>query len=310
MVRFMTVYAKNNKQLFESSAKTREPLCEYYGECGGCDLQHISYEEQLGVKMQWLRQIFTHFPQTKILEIIPSLQEYFYRNRITLHHNKKQFGFYKANTHDIVPIQKCVIASEVINEKLSHLGSQVLCGDPSFELREDDNSSFLQVNNYQNENMLETVLNYCRGQKTQSILELYCGSGNLTFPLSKISRSILAIDGDEAAITLAEERRRSDKIKKIRFQTSPVYDAVFKLSQDFESFDVIVCDPPREGIKQSSKILPRFKAKKIIYVSCNPVSFIKDAQVLCQKDYELIEVTPIDMFPQTRHVEIVGLFTG
>jgi len=306
----MTVYAKNNKQLFESSPKTREPLCEYYGECGGCDLQHISYEEQLGLKMRWLRQIFTRFPQTKILEILPSLHEYYYRNRITLHHDKKQIGLYKAYTHDIVPIKKCVIASEVINEKLSRLEPQVLCGDPSFELREDDNSSFLQVNSYQNDNLIETVLNYCQGQKTQSILELYCGSGNLTFPLSKISRSILAIDGDEAAITLAAERRRIDKIKKIRFQTSSVYDVVFKLSQAFESFDVIVCDPPREGIKESSKILPRFKANKIIYVSCNPISFIKDAQTLCRKGYQLIEVTPIDMFPQTRHVEIVGLFTG
>ena len=111
----MANYDKNNIQVFESSAKSAKPLCAYYGSCGGCDLQHVSYDEQLLVKMRWLKQIFANFKDLIIRHIIPSPKEYYYRNRITLHHDKKTYGFYRTSSHDIVAIQKCVIASETIN---------------------------------------------------------------------------------------------------------------------------------------------------------------------------------------------------
>jgi len=304
----MADHDKNNIQVFESSAKTAEPLCAYYGSCGGCDLQHVSYNDQLKLKMKWLAQIIARFPDLTVREIIPSPQEYYYRNRITLHHDGKAYGFYRASSHDIVVIDKCVIASELINDHLAVLNRDVLSGPETFELREGEGSYFLQVNSSQNQNLIDTVLNFCRLKKSQRVLELYCGSGNLSFPLSAISKSVTAIDGDSQAIEIANMKRREEKIKKVRFFATAVYDAVYEFSQKLEQFDTILCDPPREGLRDVAKILPRFKAEKIIYVSCNPLSFIRDAKIFSSKNYRLKEIVPIDMFPQTKHVEIVGLF--
>lgn len=297
-------------ELLEASIHRVKPPCEYFGECGGCDLQHLAYPQQLVHKQENLEKMLAAFSSVKILPILPCSSPYHYRNRITLHHDRKNFGLYRAQSHDIVPIDHCEIVSEALNEKIEHLASEPLPKSQAFELREDGLSGFVQVNRFQNEALIQTVLSFCGPNKVGSVLELYCGAGNLTFPLAKLAKKIYAIDGEEAVIKAAEALRAAEKIKNIRFECAAVYDVLFKLREEMQDVDLIVCDPPREGLREGAAVLTRFGAAKIIYVSCDPASFVRDARVICSKDYALSEVQPIDMFPQTRHVEVVGVFTA
>lgn len=285
-----------------------KPLCEYFGTCGGCDLQNLSYSEQLKLKSEVVRRLFANFGDIEISGIVASPKEYFYRNRVTLHHDGKKFGFYRGRTHDIVPIKKCVIASEVVNQKITELSGSVLKGSQPVEVREDDASVFLQVNSSQNKNLVETVLSFCHGKKSQRILELYCGAGNLTFSLAEICHKITAVDLDAKAIALAEHKRQEIKNKKINFVKGDVVDFVFNMSQDLQTVDTIVCDPPRAGLKSAANSIAHLGAERVIYVSCNPESFLRDARILQNKNYLLKKLVPLDMFPQTNHVELVGLF--
>lgn len=284
------------------------PLCEYFGICGGCDLQNLSYTEQLKLKSESARRLFANFGDVEIAEIVASPREYFYRNRVTLHHDGKKFGFYRGRTHDIVPIKKCVIANDIVNQKITGLDESVLKGPQLFEVREDDARIFLQVNSSQNKNLVETVLSFCHGKKSQRILELYCGAGNLTFPLAEICRKITAVDLDAKAIALAEHKRQELKNKKVNFVSGDVADFVFKMSQDLQNIDTIICDPPRAGLKSAVNSIGHLGADRIVYVSCNPESFIRDARILQNKNYLLKKLVPLDMFPQTSHMELVGLF--
>lgn len=271
-------------------------------------MQNLSYSEQLKLKSELVRRLFANFSDIEISGIVASPKEYFYRNRVTLHHDGKKFGFYRGRTHEVVAIEKCVIASELVNQKISALDDDILRGPPIFEIREDDTSVFLQVNSSQNKNLVETVLSFCRGKKSQNILELYCGAGNLTFSLAGICHKITAVDLDAKAIALAERKRQELKNKKINFVKGDVVDFVFNMSQDLQTVDTIVCDPPRAGLKSAANSVAHLGAERIIYVSCNPESFLRDARILQNKNYLLKKLVPLDMFPQTSHVELVGLF--
>jgi 23S rRNA (uracil1939-C5)-methyltransferase len=288
------------------SPKRALPPCEIFGLCGGCELQHVSYDEQLSLKASWVKEMFVKFPHAEIASIVASPNEYFYRNRITLHRDGNQIGFHKRFSHDVVPVKKCWIASEALNEKIKNLS---LPQEQECELREDDfKSSFVQVNSLQNENLIRTVASLATAKKSARLLELYAGQGNLTFALSEIAKTVLAIEGEKAAVAQAEARRIALQNKSISFQCAPVYDALFSLAEAYEVFDTVVCDPPREGLRDATFVLPRLKPQRIVYVSCEPYALVRDAVTLESKSYKLKKIVPLDMFPQTHHVEVVALF--
>lgn len=287
--------------------------CPVFGICGGCDLQDKTYGEQLKLKQSWVLKALDGFG-CRVAPIIASPQEFSYRSRITLHKQGEAIGFYKRASHEVVAIINCPLANDAVNLKLSRITAGEFKGKSELELRDDQSAGFTQVNTEQNKNLIKTVAEFVGVGKRLKILELYAGGGNLSFALAKDRGSVLAIEGDAAAVECARQRLKkpeqheSRKIKNISFCHSPVHDAVFELSQKLESFDVVVCDPPREGMTKTAPVLPRLKAQRIVYVSCEVNSFVKDARVLIDRGYALKEVVPLDMFPQTRHVEVVGLF--
>lgn len=312
----------NLNDINNSSLEQVKPLCPYFGECGGCDLQHLAYSEQVRLKKKGLENLFQKFVDVEIHDVISSPKAYGYRNRITLHHDGKKWGYFKRGSHDIIAIDQCPIASESLNQKLKWLSmgkpldslrslgvNSFLKTNREFELREDDSVEFTQINTEQNDNLKTTVIKLLPRQKTQRVLELYAGSGNLTFALAKLVRDIIAVENHPEAVRLAQEKCRNLGFKKIKFRQELAADAVFNLVQNCETFDTIVVDPPREGLMNVAAKLFQLKAKTIIYVSCNPITFRHDAEVLAQKNYALKSITPLDMFPQTRHVEVVGVFT-
>lgn len=284
------------------------PACPLYGSCGGCDLQHASYPEQLRWKSERVRELFGARGETRVEPIVPAPEPYGYRNRVTLHHDGNRIGFHRANSREIVPTRSCPIASAAVNAKIAALGETPMTGPESFEIREDGGNAFVQVNSAQNANLIAQVSRLTDAKKTQRILELFAGAGNFTFALAGACREIVAVEGNPEAVATANRSRKERGIKNASFSHEPVHDAVFRLAQDCASFDAVVCDPPREGLRETAALLPRLNPRRIVYVSCEPKSLIKDAGELKKRAYRLSSVVPVDMFPQTRHVEIVALF--
>jgi 23S rRNA (uracil1939-C5)-methyltransferase len=302
------VYADLIRVVVASPARVT-PICPHYLACGGCDLQHVSYGEQQALKTGWVREWFKNGPKTRVDEIVPAPSPYGYRNRVMLHHDGKNFGFHRADSRRIEPVRSCAIATAAVNAKIAALEEKnVLKGPASFEIREGSGLGFVQVNAAQNENLVSRVIAALQLKKTWRVLELYAGAGNFTFALAGACRETMAVEGDADAVAAAGRMRKELKAKNVSFTHESVYDAVFRLVQEHETFDAVLCDPPREGLRAAAGLLPKLNPARIVYVSCEPRSLLKDAEALFSRGYALSRVVPVDMFPQTRHVELIAVF--
>ena len=309
------------------------PPCPYFFKCGGCQLQQMSYEAQLKWKKEIVRGALERIGGLRsapLSDVIPSPKIWNYRSRIQLHTDRKgRVGFYAAGSHQIVEIEKCLIADERLNEKLLSLRgvrssakddeaiqmSQLDCfaiarndDKGAVELRTHEGNAFTQINPAQNENLIRIVREMAGAKNSDRILELYCGDGNLSLPLAKDGAKLTAVDRDSAALGEARKKSDSSGIKNIRFVCGEVLSVVKGLLLEKRTFDLIVADPPRKGLEGVTDKLPLFGTQKIISVSCNPATFARDAKTLSQSGYELSDCRPLDMFPHTAHIELVGLF--
>ena len=283
------------------------PQCRHYQICGGCDLQHAAYEAQLKLKQHWVCDLFKSFASTEIRTIIPSPNPYAYRNRITLHNDGKNIGFYRRGSHDIISVTDCPIASLSLNQKLDQIVTNSDSLPEILELRESDSTGFFQINTAVNELLKKIVKEMAGGHKSQRILELYAGSGNLSFVLAKTAREIVAVEGNKDAVALAEKERLLRALKKVRFECGDAFQIAYRLKQNYETFDTIVCDPPRGGLANVLELIPAFHASRIIYISCDPHTLEHDLKFFRQNNFMVKVVQPLDMFPQTHHVELVAL---
>lgn len=289
-------------RLITASPDRITPPCPYFYECGGCQLQHMNYATQLASKKQIVMDALKRIGKVNdviVPDVTPSPKEFFYRSRIQLQQSQTgKIGFFKRNTHDIVEIKKCLIADEKINEQLENIKN---IPDNRFELKTDPTSGFTQINILQNNNLVQTVLDYLDPKPEDLVADVYCGSGNFTFPISEKAKHVWAIERDIKSLKEGKKKKTSN-ISWIKATSS---EGLRKLRK----MDSVVVDPPREGMdKETLNALIDLHPKKIISVSCNPSTFARDAERLIQKGYQLTKVQPLDMFPQTSHVEIVGLF--
>ncbi|MDO8518928.1 MAG: methyltransferase domain-containing protein, partial [Deltaproteobacteria bacterium] len=216
---------------------------------------------------------------------------------------KGKIGFFKTSSHEIIEIEKCLIADERINEKLKRIAFPPAAND--VEVRVDGLRTFAQVNDPQNENMVKLVLDFADPKPEEKIVDLYCGAGNFTFPLAQSGASVTGIEKNGAE--LEEARKRGEK-GNIRWIQQTAFSALVGLKGDGVTCDTLVADPPRRGLAEAVEGVIALKPKKIVYVSCNPATFARDAGHLAKAGYVLEKCQPLDMFPHTSHVEIVSLF--
>jgi 23S rRNA (uracil1939-C5)-methyltransferase len=165
--------------------------------------------------------------------------------------------------------------------------------------------SFSQVNPEQNQRLVQTVLQFSEVNQEDRVFDLYAGAGNLTLPLAMEAREVVGIEKNRMAIEDAQFNGERNGIKNCHFIQARVED-VF---QDWkrEPPDLIVLDPPRTGCKTILDQVVKWKPKKIIYVSCEPTTFARDLRLFSEREYSLQRLSLIDMFPQTFHMETVGL---
>jgi 23S rRNA (uracil1939-C5)-methyltransferase len=166
---------------------------------------------------------------------------------------------------------------------------------------------FCQVNIGQNNSLVNLVLNMVTSGSHKKVLDLYCGNGNFSLAVAKLGSEILGIDAQNSAIRSAQRNAMLNKIHNCRFEKEQVPVAVNSLLAEENVFETIILDPPRQGALEISSQLPGLGAEQIIYISCNPATLARDLAVLIPAGYQLSRLVPVDMFPQTHHLESVAL---
>lgn len=174
---------------------------------------------------------------------------------------------------------------------------------------------FYQVNQEQNEKMIRLVLDLAASGPHGRILDLYCGMGNFSLPLALLGDTVLGLEGQGAAIRSAARNAAANLQATgagnghphCRFLKTPVLAGVQQLAADGETFDLVVLDPPRQGAAPIIPHLAALQARRVIYISCDPATLVRDLAGLAATGYTIDALRPLDMFPQTHHLETITL---
>jgi 23S rRNA (uracil1939-C5)-methyltransferase len=293
-------------QILKPAKNRIAPQCPHFLKCGGCHWQHLPYEDQLQWKETLLKETLDHVGQIKTMTlnpIIPAPDPWHYRHRIQLHVGKhKEIGFYSApgEPDGIVPIETCPIADDTINaalqtmdrDKAMALGSRIeLVSDPKTQ-------SFTQVNLAQNQNLIQTVLKFAQPFQTDpfNVLEFFAGNGNLSYPLANHGAHVTAVE---------QNKYEHEEHPNIDFIFKKAHRALNDILASPRLFDLVLLDPPRQGIKQLLPNLIKLNVPQIIYVSCYPPTLARDLKAFIAAGYQIDVIQPLDMFPQTYHIEAV-----
>ena len=183
-----------------------------------------------------------------------------------------------------------------------------LCG-LSFRI---SSHSFFQVNARQTEVLYETAIALARMQDGERILDAYCGTGaiGLVAAAKVPGAQVVGVDSVEAAIADARQNAAHNGIENARFATQDAGDFMQGHAMMGETLDVVFMDPPRTGASpEFLQALIKLAPQRVVYISCNPETQVRDCKVLAQAGYAIRSVQPVDMFPHTNHVECVALMS-
>jgi 23S rRNA (uracil1939-C5)-methyltransferase len=170
-------------------------------------------------------------------------------------------------------------------------------------------NSFFQTNTLQAEKLYATALAVLELTSEESLLDLYCGTGSIGICASRMAREVTGIELEPSAIKAAEQNAMLNGIDNIRFFTGSVQEFLAERKEILSGISVAVVDPPRAGLHPKAlKGLTPLGLERLVYVSCNPATFARDAAELRLAGYRLCRIIPVDMFPHTMHIELVASF--
>lgn len=166
---------------------------------------------------------------------------------------------------------------------------------------------FCQVNQAQNENMVRLVLEWAGPDVQDRVLDLFCGMGNFSLPLARHATEVVGYDFSNGAILWAKRNMEEAKITNCRFYACSAEQGIEVVLKQGRTYDCVVLDPPRTGCVEIIRHMRAVRARRIIYISCDPVSLARDLARLADHGYIPCRLQPLDMFPQTHHLETVTL---
>ena len=297
-------------EVLESSPHRVEAPCPVFLKCGGCNYQHIDYGHQLAFKEKQLAQALKRLGGLEtppVNPMLPSPHPYNYRNRISVHFKDGIVGFYAEGSNRVVPVDRCLIASEEVNEGLKDLlKSRPQTGDALIGEKK-RYGGFRQVNNAVAEILKETVRNAVHPVEVpgELLIDAYCGAGFFGHELHNLFIKVIGIERSIASVAMASRQGAVNE----EYHAGNVEDLLpAALATASSKGTVLLLDPPSEGLADvvTEAILDRPPAR-IVYVSCDPATLARDVKRLAES-YRLVKVTPLDMFPQTAEIESVSLF--
>lgn len=170
-------------------------------------------------------------------------------------------------------------------------------------------NSFFQTNTLQAEALYQTGFDLLQPDPADRLLDLYCGTGTIGLLLASRVEQVVGVELVADAISMARENAVSNNIANVVFIHADVTEFLRERSADLGKFNVVVLDPPRAGLHPKAlKRTLEMAPARLLYFSCNPATFARDAKAICECGYRMSEVRPVDMFPHTRHIELVALF--
>ncbi len=360
-----------------------EPPCPLFGSCGGCQLMHLDYSQQLIVKRQRVVDALTrlgHFHDLPVLPCLPSPHSLAYRNKIQLpliwEKGKKTIGLYRKESHEIIPLNQCLIQcaegeailklirerlevpsvrftlirNAVFNQEallifvtdggfskeLQACAESLMAAHPTLKgvvenvnLRSDNvilgnhfrllagrahifekllgktfkisPAAFFQVNPAQTERLYALAIDWAALSPEDIVLDAYCGVGALALFAADSAKEVYGTEMVPSAISDAIENQRLNHQTGCHFICGKAEELIHRFSR----LDLVFLNPPRKGCDPSMihSLLTK-KPSKIIYISCDPATLARDLAGL-SPTYQIEKVQPVDMFPQTMHVETV-----
>ncbi|HZM03215.1 MAG TPA: class I SAM-dependent RNA methyltransferase [Candidatus Saccharimonadales bacterium] len=301
------------------------PPCRYFGDCGGCQYQHLAYAEQIRLKHKQISDLFQRiggFDRAVIDPVIPCPQPFGYRNRIMIRSQWDKFkqglniGFIRADNRLVVDIEECKIAEPALNEQIQHVrqhpppkGGLKVVLRVAAEGWEVPRDSFFQNNFYLLPKLVEVVRSRLREAGSRFLIDAYCGVGFFSIELAESVEYFAGVELDTPAIKAARQNAASRQRANGEFVCGRAEDLLPGLLQRFDPrATTLILDPPRTGCPpEMLQVIRQVQPAQVIYISCHPATLARDLNVLCAENvFELKNVIPLDMFPQTQHIECVA----
>ncbi|MEZ4814850.1 MAG: hypothetical protein R3A80_06535 [Bdellovibrionota bacterium] len=291
------------------TAAHRAPPCPHWGlsapKCSACAWMHIHYSEQLIAKENRLSRTLAQFKLTPLKrEPIQSGPEFNYRNRIKLSHENNKIGFKIPMSHEIAEIDSCLVAEDWVNGKIKNV-LEAKPPEKEIWIQRGAENTFEQGNTLLNKKMKESIASFCLKEKTNDeivALELFSGDGNFSEVLLTAGAKVYAYESSPEAIDSL-----SSRFPQITARSLDLYSTKsLKILKEHKDSNLLLLDPPRSGYKDLRLLCEKLpKLKKILYVSCNPATFARDVSQL--KNWSLKRLQSFDLFPQTPHIEVIGV---
>lgn len=169
-------------------------------------------------------------------------------------------------------------------------------------------TDFIQVNEAVNQQMVRQALDWLQLKNTDKVLDLYCGIGNFSLALAKQAAQVVGLEGVATMVTTATDNARRNGLLNVSFAQADLHLAWPQAPWNQSQYQKVLLDPARAGALGAIDEVARLKPEAVLYVSCNPVTFARDAKVLLGKGYSLSKIGLMDMFPYTSHLELMALF--
>jgi 23S rRNA (uracil1939-C5)-methyltransferase len=319
-----------------------EPPCPYFGRCGGCDFQHLTYEAQLAAKVEIIRDCLRRIAQidfTEEISITGSPNAWHYRSRAQWQHDPQQMrlGYFERGSHRVCDVAACPVLVPELQATLEGLREQMkegLLPEGVLEFEAvagDDGSSlappvaehptrevsrrigehlyrfsaegFFQINHELLGPLIAAATDNAQGR---TAVDLYCGAGLFTLPLAQRFTRVYGVEAHATAISFARLNLEAAVLDNATLEAARVSDWLADNSERLAPVDFILLDPPRAGAEDNaiSGILA-LHPERIAYVSCDPATLARDLKGLIGGGYRLDSIAAFDMFPQTHHVETV-----
>ncbi|MBI5973739.1 23S rRNA (uracil(1939)-C(5))-methyltransferase RlmD [Staphylococcus caledonicus] len=177
--------------------------------------------------------------------------------------------------------------------------------DTTFKISD---QSFYQINSSQTEKLYKKAIDYAQLDGEETVLDTYCGIGTIGLYMAPVAKHVYGVEVVPSAIKDAQQNATLNQLENTTFVCGKAEDVIIEWKQQGIKPDLVMVDPPRKGCDETFlDTLLTLNPKRIVYISCNPSTQQRDAQILATK-YQLKEITPVDMFPQTTHIETVALF--
>lgn len=324
--------------VIEPSYQRVQPRCRYYGRCGGCSYQHIDYQYQLKMKQKQVEDTFSKIGgvfQPQVNEFIGSPRIYEYRGKAGLHAEKTargfKLGFMDVTGGRVVDIEHCEIMDQFINDQILQIRTKedVLCGNDDDltiwsglpdRLAESivrvvkgldflvPRTGFFQANLYLTDRMVDEICCLIGPKKRGTIVDACCGSGLFSIFSASYAEQVIGIEINEKSVKYARINADKHLIRNVNYICGDVEDVLKDMASRGDAVDLIILDPPRTGLSPGTlNAISRLKSQDVIYISCNPATQARDVKLLGVCGYALQSLQPLDMFPQTEHIETIGL---